>query len=59
MSKVLLIEQCPDSLMWYSDKVGETVPLVREETECYWSREDAGFLNRVEKEDAKIIESNN
>lgn len=55
--KLLFIEQCPDPMMWYSDKVGETVPFVREETQCYWSREDEGFINRVEKEDAKIVES--
>jgi len=53
---MLFIERCSDSMMWYSDKVGETVPLAREETGCYWSREDAGYLNRVEKEDARIVE---
>lgn len=53
----LLIEDCTDPLMWYSDKVGDVVPLVREDSECYWSREDAGFLNRVEKKDARIVSS--
>lgn len=51
----LRIDQCPDPMMWYADKVGQEVPFVREDDDAYWSREDAGFINRVEKEDATPI----
>ena len=42
--------------MWYCDKVGETVRLVREYEDCYMSREPAGYLNVVRLEDAEIVE---
>ena len=54
--KALKIMRCSDSLMWYCDKVGETVQLVREYDDCYMSREPAGYLNIVRLEDALVIE---
>lgn len=54
--KKIKITSCDDAMMWYSDKVGETVPYLGEEGDIYWSREDAGFKNRVNKEHGKIIE---
>lgn len=53
--KELLIIKCSDSLMWYSELVGKTVPLLREYEDCYMSREPTGFANIVKKEDAEII----
>jgi|APCry1669189034_1035192.scaffolds.fasta_scaffold143470_2 hypothetical protein len=54
--KALKIIRCSDPLMWYSDKVGETVQLVREYEDCFMSREPAGYLNIVRLNDAQVIE---
>lgn len=54
--KALKIVKCSDPLMWYQDKVGETVQLVREYEDCYMSREPAGYLNVVRLGDAEIVE---
>ena len=51
----LLITRCSDPMMWYSGKVGERVPLQRIEEGAYWSREDAGPINRVEPSDAVVV----
>lgn len=55
--KKLLITKCSDSLMWYRDLVHQTVPFVREDKDCYISREPAGYINIVLKKDASIIET--
>lgn len=52
----LVITQCPDPLMWYAARINQTVPLVREEHDCYLSREPSGYINTVRKTDAKIVE---
>lgn len=51
----LKIVQCKDGMMWYSDKVGETVEFLREDEDFYWSREPAGYSNIVHKQDAVIV----
>lgn len=51
----LLITGCRDSLMWYAGLVGQRVPLVRVEADCYLSREPAGYTNMVNKTDAEIV----
>ncbi len=53
--QVLRIDRCNDSSMWYSRLIGYHVPLVRVESGCYWSREPAGDLNVVNKNDATIV----
>lgn len=53
--KVLQITSCSDPMMWYSDKIGEEVPFIREEGDYFWSREPAGYANIVRKKDAVII----
>lgn len=55
--KQLFIIQCPDSLMWYADKVGQLVPFHRDGGDCWWSREPAGYVNIVRREDAQLVES--
>lgn len=55
VSKRLLITQCSDSMMWYANKIGKEVEFIREESDCYLSREDAGFINIVKKCDAVIL----
>lgn len=51
----LKIIACSDSLLWYSDLVGQIVPLLREYDDCYMSREPSGFANIVKKQDAEIV----
>jgi len=52
----LKLIKCSDPMMWYKSKVGEVVAFVREYDDCYMSREPAGYLNIVKKQDAEIIE---
>ena len=54
--RAIKIIKCSDPLMWYREKVGDTVQLVREYEDCYMSREPAGYLNIVKLEDAEIVE---
>lgn len=54
--KKLLIKQCQDSLLWYADKVGQTVPLEGIWPDGYKSREDGGSVNIVRFADAEIVE---
>jgi hypothetical protein len=54
--KALLITQCSDSLMWYRNLVGSTVPFLRQYDDCYMSREPAGYTNIIKLCDAKIVE---
>lgn len=57
--KALKIIKCSDSMMWYRDMVGEIVTLAKPEyadPDVYWSRELAGYLNIVNKQDAEVIE---
>jgi hypothetical protein len=46
---------CSDCLMWYAGKVGEVVPFVREEPDCYLALEPDGFVNMVHKRDARPV----
>lgn len=57
----LKIIQCSDSMMWYRDRVGDTVVLARPadyDPDVYWSREAAGYLNIIHKRDAELIKEN-
>lgn len=54
--RALRIIRCRDSMMWYAGLVGQVVPLVREEADCYWSREPAGYINIVRRADAQPVE---
>lgn len=47
----LKIIKCSEPHMWYANKVGMTLPLVRED-DYYWAREDAGYINIILKKDA-------
>ncbi len=55
--KRLLITQCPDPLMWYAVKVGQTVPYLGSKYGTHTSREDSGFINIVKESDAEMIEA--
>lgn len=54
--KRLRIKQCSDSLLWYANLVGQTVPLIREIEEGYLSYEPSGYTNIVLRCDAEIEE---
>jgi hypothetical protein len=54
--QALKITQCSDPMMWYRDLVGKIVPLHRCHTDCFMSREPAGYANIVKLTDAVIIE---
>lgn len=53
--EVLLIKKCSDSMLWYAGLVGEHVPFIRRERDCYISREPAGYTNIVWLEDAEVV----
>ena len=55
VKRELRIIGCSDPLMWYSHKVGKSVPFVRELEDCFISREPTGYVNIVRKEDAEIV----
>lgn len=52
MPKALLILRSSDPHFWYNSLVGAYVPLIREESDVYISREPGGYANIVRKEDA-------
>lgn len=59
---MIKITKCSDNLLWYRNKIGQAVELVREDSQYYWSREDGklpigGHLNIIHKCDAYIIDS--
>ena len=57
MTKKLLITQCPDSMRWYRNKIGELVDYLGDVGYGeYKSREPAGYINFVQHADAKVVE---
>jgi hypothetical protein len=57
MTTYIQIKKCSDSFRWYAPHVGKMsdyVPRYDTETE-YGSREPAGYINFVLKEDAELI----
>lgn len=54
--RMLYITSCTDAMMWYSDRVGQFVPLVRRLPEGGWlSQEPGGLSNIVHKLDAEEV----
>ena len=49
------ITGCTDHLMWYSDCIGQLAPYVAVYTDCYMSREPAGYTNIIKHEDAELV----
>jgi hypothetical protein len=56
--QMLLITGCKDPMMWYADMVGGLVSYCGQWREAYKSLEPAGYLNRVEFDDAEIVTLN-
>lgn len=56
-NKLIKIDKCTDSMMWYRDFVGQCFPLVREYDDVFMSLEPSGLKNIVLKSDAHIVES--
>jgi len=57
MNKRIKIIDSQDPHFWYTQFVDSeaTFPVIREEVDCYWTREPAGYLNFVLKKDAKEV----
>lgn len=53
----LRITGCRDPQLWYADKVGQQVPFIGMWPEAYISRDTGGYINRVEFDDAEIVEA--
>ena len=53
--QMLKIIKCSDGMRWYASKVGELVPYLGDSMGAYKSREDAGYINFVQYEDAEVI----
>lgn len=53
----LFITKCSDPLYWYKDLVGHHIPLVREDSNFYWSREliSPHCINIINKNDAEVV----
>lgn len=54
--KKIHIKKCQSPMLWYAAMVGEKVDFVCEDSEGYWSREPAGYLNVIFKGDAEVVE---
>lgn len=54
--KVLKIIGCSDSLMWYRNRIGDTVDFIGEDSQYYWSRDNGGYKNIVKKCDGLIMD---
>lgn len=52
--KQVRITSCRDKQMWYANRVGECLPLVREDSAGYWAREPAGYINIIKRADAVV-----
>jgi hypothetical protein len=56
MKKLIKITSCSDKMFWYSRHVGNYAPFpyIREDNNCYWTREDSGYLNFILKADGIV-----
>ena len=53
--QMLKIIKCNDPMRWYANKIGELVPFLGYANLEYKSREDAGYVNFVQHEDAEVV----
>lgn len=53
---MLRIVKSKDHLMWYAGLIGSLVPYCGQWPEAYKSLDTGGYLNRVEFDDAEIVE---
>ena len=51
----IYIKSCNDNKKWYADLIGQTVDLLNVEEDEYMSREPAGYINFVSKEDGVLV----
>ena len=52
----VLIKKSSNPLFWYSNMIGQQVPLLREESDVYICREPSGYTNIVKKTDGERID---
>lgn len=50
------IKQCRDSMMWYASLIGFEFDVLSVEPTVYKTREPAGYINFILKEDAEVID---
>lgn len=53
---LLRVTRCADPAAWYAGKVGELVRFVCAGVGCWMARDDAGTLQRIDLEDADLVE---
>lgn len=53
---MLRVTRCTDPAAWHAGKVGELVKFVCAGVGCWMARDDAGTLQRVDLEDADLVE---
>ena len=53
---MLRVTCCADPAAWYASKVGELVKFVCAGGGCWTARDDAGTLQRIDLEDADLVE---
>lgn len=51
----ILIVSCNDNKKWYANLIGQTVDLLNIEKDEYMSREPAGYINFISKEDGVLV----
>lgn len=51
---MIRIIKCESPMLWYFPHIGKSFKFIREDDEGYWTREPAGYLNVVRKEDAVL-----
>ena len=54
---VLKIIKCSNLMYWYRDHIGGIFPYLREDMDCYITREPEGYTNIIKKTDAEKIET--
>ena len=53
--QMLKIIKCSDGMRWYASKVGELVPYLGDSMGAHKSREEQGYINFVQYEDAEVV----
>lgn len=53
---MLRVTRCADPVAWHSGRVGELVRFVCAGVGCWTARDDAGTLQRIDLEDADLVE---
>lgn len=47
----VMIQRCSDPHMWYANRVGQLIPIIKVDQDGLWAREPAGYINIIKFED--------